>query len=149
MKNYNELADFIIQNVGGKENIEDLRHCMTRLRFKLLDTGEVFSPCDGIISSIFPTGHAIGIQGNDGEEILIHIGIDTVQMEGKGFTKKVKEGESVKKGDLLIEFDIEEIKRGGFSPDVFVVITNSDQYDELEITAKNEITTSDILICAV
>lgn len=113
------------------------------------ETGEVFSPCDGIISSIFPTGHALGIQGNDGEEILIHIGIDTVQMEGKGFTKKVKEGESVKKGDLLIEFDIEEIKRSGFSPDVFVVITNSDQYDELEITAKNEITTSDILICAV
>lgn len=113
------------------------------------EEGKVFSPCNGVISSLFPTGHAIGIRGNCGEEILIHIGIDTVQMEGKGFAANIKEGDLVKKGDLLIEFDIEEIKRNGFSPDVFVVMTNSDQYNELEVTAKNEITTSDIVICAI
>lgn len=70
------------------------------------EKGEVYAPCDGEIVTFFPTGHAIGIKGDNGAEILIHVGIDTVELNGEGFTPQAKQGDHVKKGQLLLKFDI-------------------------------------------
>ena len=74
------------------------------------EVGELVAPADGEITTIFPTGHAVGITTTDGAEILIHIGMDTVELNGNGFEILVKQGDLVKAGDLLIRFDIEAIK---------------------------------------
>ncbi|MBO0448692.1 PTS glucose transporter subunit IIA [Enterococcus sp. MJM12] len=89
---------------------------------------DVFSPVDGEITVLFPTKHAYGIKGKDGMEILIHIGIDTVNLDGKYFESNVAQGDSVKKGQLLGSFDVDKIVAAGFDPTVIVVITNSHDY---------------------
>ncbi|MDD2981280.1 MAG: beta-glucoside-specific PTS transporter subunit IIABC [Hespellia sp.] len=96
------------------------------------EIGTLAAPCNGTIETVFPTGHAIGLAGEDGTEILLHIGIDTVQMNGKGFDCKVNVGDTVRKGDLLVEFDIDEIVRQGLSPEVIMVFTNTNDFDTLE-----------------
>lgn len=90
--------------------------------------GKVVSPVDGMIETLFPTHHAVAIVTERGVEILIHIGIDTVQLEGKYFSPKVKEGDKVKKGEVLVEFDIEGIKKEGYVLTTPVLITNTDEY---------------------
>lgn len=87
--------------------------------------GKVYAPIDGTIEVLFPTGHAIGLKGEDGTEVLIHIGMDTVELNGKGFSPKVKQGDAVKKGQLLLEFDIDEITKAGYKTDTPVLITNA------------------------
>ncbi len=87
------------------------------------DEGLLYSPVDGIIKSVFPTKHAITLTSNKGLDILIHIGLETVKLEGQGFTLHVEKGASVKQGDLLIEFDkdyIEENADSSATPIVFV-----------------------------
>lgn len=86
--------------------------------------GEVVAPVDGTLTTFFPTGHALGITTDQGTEILIHVGMDTVQLEGKFFTPKVKQGERIVKGQVLLEFDIEGIKAAGYELLTPVVITN-------------------------
>lgn len=93
--------------------------------------GKVYSPVDGNIATFFPTGHAIGILADDGAEILIHVGMDTVTLNGNGFIPKANVGDHVKKGDLLLEFDIEKIKAAGLSTVTPMVITNSDNYSNI------------------
>jgi PTS system beta-glucosides-specific IIC component len=90
--------------------------------------GEVHAPCDGTISSFFPTGHAVGITTADGAEVLIHVGMDTVKLGGKGFTPLAKEGDVVKKGQLLLKFDIAYIKSQNLPVVTPVIITNSDDF---------------------
>ncbi len=90
--------------------------------------GKVVAPVDGILTTFFPTGHALGITSDKGAEILIHVGMDTVQLEGKYFTPKAKQGDIVKAGDLLLEFDIKAIQAEGYSVITPVIITNSDNY---------------------
>ncbi|MBO0453005.1 beta-glucoside-specific PTS transporter subunit IIABC [Candidatus Enterococcus murrayae] len=90
--------------------------------------GKVVAPIDGEITMVFPTGHALGIRNKDGIEILIHIGIDTVSMNGEGFKKHVSEGDQVRKGELLIEFDPLMIKEAGLDSTVMVVFTNRESY---------------------
>lgn len=97
--------------------------------------GRVVSPVDGKIQMIFKTKHAIGILSEDGAEILIHIGIDTVKLEGKHFKAYVKDGDSVKKGDLLVEFDKDAIIAEGYQVVTPVIITNSANY--LDVLAKD------------
>lgn len=92
------------------------------------DTGKVTAPFDGEISSLAETCHAIGISGPGGMEVLIHVGIDTVKMDGDGFTLFVKEGDSVKAGQKLMEFDMDKIKKAGYSTVSAVLLTNSDDY---------------------
>lgn len=100
--------------------------------------GEVISPVDGTITTLFPTKHAIGITSKQGTEILIHIGMDTVQLEGKYFKSFVKNGDKVHKGQKLLTFDIDKIKEEGYSIETPVVITNSDQFlDVLELGLKD------------
>ncbi len=90
--------------------------------------GRMLSPCDGEVMNLFPTGHAIGILGPHGAEILIHIGLDTVKMKGDGFKALVKTGDQIRKGQPLIEFSIDKIKQAGFETVTPIVVTNSDQY---------------------
>ena len=96
--------------------------------------GELVSPVNGRVTFFFPTKHAIGILSDEGVEILMHIGMDTVNLEGKGFEGYVSQGDKVKVGDKLISFDIDMIKKAGYVTETPVIITNSDSYqvEELE-----------------
>jgi PTS system beta-glucosides-specific IIC component len=94
--------------------------------------GKVYAPFDGIVMSLFPTRHAIGLLSTDGVEMLIHIGLDTVKLDGKYFTAHVKQDQKVKQGDLLIEFDQEEIKAAGYDTIVPVIITNTAEFKSVE-----------------
>ncbi|MGX7197561.1 beta-glucoside-specific PTS transporter subunit IIABC [Enterococcus olivae] len=96
--------------------------------------GEVVAPFDGTVMTLFPTNHALGLISNDGMELLIHIGIDTVQLEGKYFEALVKQGDTVKKGDVLIRFDIEAIENEGYSTQVPIIITNTPDYADIIAT---------------
>lgn len=93
--------------------------------------GRAVSPVDGIVSAIFETKHAIGITADNGAEILIHIGLDTVKLGGKHFTAHVKSGDRVKAGDLLVEFDIKAIQEAGYETITPVLVTNPDNYSNI------------------
>lgn len=109
------------------------------------EDGRVVSPCDGIISTIFPTNHAVGITTDSGIEILIHVGIDTVKMKGEGFTGHVQNGQRVKSGQLLIEFDLGLVKSKAKSHLTPVVITNSADLGNVVSSTEHKITPKDIL----
>ncbi len=94
--------------------------------------GVVFAPYDGEISSVADSKHAIGITGAEDQELLIHVGVDTVEMKGDGFKTFVEEGDKVTKGQKLMEFDIEKIKAAGHPDTVVVLLTNSDDYDDVK-----------------
>jgi len=108
--------------------------------------GEVVSPVDGVITSIFPTNHAIGITGEQGEEILIHVGIDTVNLEGADFTAYIKNGDLVKTGDRLISFDIEEITKKGYDITTPIILTNFKAFENFTITEEKHVKELDDLI---
>lgn len=91
--------------------------------------GKIYAPFDGTIEAVFPTNHALGIKSENGIEMMIHIGIDTVKLKGQYFTSHVKNREDVKKGDLLIEFDGEAINKAGYDTTTAVIITNMDVYN--------------------
>lgn len=97
--------------------------------------GKVYAPFDGSVTMVFPTKHAVGITSDDGIELLIHVGVDTVNMEGKGFDSKVGQGDKIEKGQLLMTFDRNEIKEAGYSDTVVVVITNKDALKEIKKAA--------------
>ncbi len=107
--------------------------------------GKIFAPVDGNISMLADTGHALGITSASGLEILIHIGLDTVELNGAPFNIKVKQDENVKKGDLLLEFDIDQIKASEKSTQSPVIITNPDSY-EINILKTGLINQGDELI---
>lgn len=111
--------------------------------------GKVVSPVNGVVSAVFPTGHAIGITSTDGAEILIHIGINTVQLAGKHFTPQVKQGDTVKQGDLLVNFDLEKIKEAGFDVTTPVIITNTDRYMEIIGSEKSNVQEKENLLTLI
>ena len=94
-------------------------------------TGKITAPCDGEIINIFETGHAVCMTTPTGGELLIHVGVDTVKLEGRGFTKMVADGAKVRRGDVLIEADLETIKAAGYPATTMVILTNADQYSEI------------------
>lgn len=108
--------------------------------------GKVFAPFDGEINVTFPTGHAVGIHGKDGCDVLIHVGIDTVKLEGKGFRYHIQNGDKVKKGDLLLEFDIPLIKEAGYDVTTPVIIVNTDSYKEIIKTEAGTVQNGDDLL---
>lgn len=91
------------------------------------EEGILYAPADGTISAFFPTGHAIGMTTDDGAELLMHVGMNTVQLDGKGFQPRAAVGDKVKKGQKLLEFDIELIKEAGYSLVTPVLVTNADE----------------------
>ncbi|MBU8906273.1 PTS sugar transporter subunit IIA [Desertibacillus haloalkaliphilus] len=99
--------------------------------------GEVVSPIDGEVVQIFPTKHAVGIQGKSGIEVLVHIGLETVSMNGEGFKAFVKQGDRVKAGQCLITFDLDLIKEKATSAVTPIVITNSDKIESLQKVASD------------
>ena len=110
------------------------------------EDGKVFAPFDGVIETSFPTKHAIGLTSDKGVELLIHIGMDTVKLDGKHFTSHIEEGQKIKKGDLLMEFDTEKIKEAKYSVITPIVITNFENYGEIEETTADYINAGDILL---
>ena len=110
------------------------------------EEGKVYAPTDGVITALFPTLHAIGMQADNGLELLIHIGLDTVQLNGEGFWAMVKQGDRVKKGQLLVTFDKEFIESKGFCLETPVLVTNSDDFLEVIETKQIEISPGDCLI---
>lgn len=109
------------------------------------DKGILKSPVKGTIATVFPTYHAIGITSESGVEILIHVGMDTVQLEGKYFEPKVKVGDSVNIGDELLKFDIKEIEEAGYPTITPVVVTNYDDYFEIVEVGLSENNNDDLL----
>lgn len=102
---------------------------------------EVHAPCDGSIEVLFPTGHAIEIKSADGTELLIHVGIDTVNLDGKGFTPHVNQGDTVKRGDLLLTLDIPFIEANAPSAAVPMIFTALSADKTIKILAKDSVTT--------
>ena len=95
------------------------------------EDGKIVAPCDAEVLNVFDTGHAVCLTTQSGGELLIHVGVDTVKLEGKGFTKKVSDGTKVKAGDVLIEADLDTIRNAGYPATTMVILTNADQYSEV------------------
>ncbi|MFK0522932.1 beta-glucoside-specific PTS transporter subunit IIABC [Paenibacillus illinoisensis] len=113
------------------------------------EIGEVVSPVDGVVTSLFPTGHAIGLTTGAGTEILIHIGINTVALKGKHFTPVVQEGDIVRQGDLLIQFDIEQIKQAGYETVTPVIVTLTQHEVDVFETSQEHVQKNDVLLTLV
>lgn len=101
--------------------------------------GKLYAPCDGKVDSVFDTKHAVNILSSDGAEVLLHIGIDTVKLGGKHFESHVSDGQEIKKGDLLITFDIEAIKVEGYKVTTPLIIGNTDDYSAIAAAAQGKI----------
>ena len=101
--------------------------------------GKIIAPCDGEVINIFETGHAVCMTTRAGGELLIHVGVDTVKLEGKGFTRKVSDGAKVHAGDVLIEADLDTIKAAGYPATTMFILTNADQFGRVEKAEPGEI----------
>lgn len=108
--------------------------------------GKLYAPCDGKIDSVFDTKHAVNMVSDDGVEILLHIGIDTVKLGGQYFEAHVSDGQEVKKGDLLISFDMDKIKAAGYKVTTPLIIGNTDDYASVEPVAQNSVSAGDIIL---
>jgi len=101
--------------------------------------GEVVSPIEGKVDNVFPTKHAIGLKADNGLELLVHIGLDTVQLDGEGFEVLVNSGDTVQVGDPLVKFNLEYISNNAKSVISPVIITNTDQTSAININDVNAI----------
>ncbi len=108
--------------------------------------GKIYAPDDGIVTATFDTGHAIGLHLNNDADVLIHIGIDTVEMKGDGFKQLVKKGDHVKAGQELVDFDIDKIKKAGYDPTVMMIVLNSKDFLEVLPVLKDKNNTKDVTI---
>lgn len=102
------------------------------------EDGKITAPCDGEVINIFDTGHAVCIATKSGAELLIHVGIDTVKLDGKGFEKKVSDGDKIHAGDVLIEADLDKIKAEGYPATTMIILTNPDDFGTVEKAAPGE-----------
>lgn len=108
--------------------------------------GKVYSPVNGTVMTLFPTKHAVGIVSENGCEVLIHLGMDTVQLEGKYFEAHIKQGDKVSKGDLLITVDIDKVKEAGYSMTTPIIVTNSQDYLDVVGVASGSVNVNDDII---
>ncbi|MHA6529472.1 beta-glucoside-specific PTS transporter subunit IIABC [Paenibacillus sp. BAC0078] len=112
-------------------------------------SGVLTSPVNGVVTTVFPTGHAIGITSEGGAELLIHVGVNTVKLKGQHFNKKVKEGERVEQGQLLLEFDVEAIRAAGFVTATPVIVTNSAGYLDVLMNTGTEVKNGETLFTLI
>lgn len=105
----------------------------------LPEEGKVFSPVNGTISTVMDTKHAIGIVSDEGVELLIHVGINTVELQGEHYKVQVKEGEQVKEGQILLCFEKEEIEKAGYNTVTPVIVTNSDEFNQIKVEKSGKI----------
>ena len=108
--------------------------------------GKVFAPCDATVDMMFTTGHAVSLIADCGAEILIHVGLETVSLEGKHFTVHCANGDKVSKGQLLIEMDLDAIKADGYNTITPVVICNSADYPTFNTNVGKAVTGADVVI---
>jgi len=108
--------------------------------------GKVYAPCDATVDTMFDTGHAVSLVAECGAEILIHIGLETVSLAGKPFTVHVANGDKVKKGQLLIEADLEAIKEAGLNTITPMLICNTDEYPTFNTFTGKDVTNEDVVI---
>jgi PTS system beta-glucosides-specific IIC component len=108
--------------------------------------GKVYAPCDATVDMMFTTGHAVSLVADCGAEVLIHIGLETVSLEGKPFTVHAASGDKVKKGQLLIEVDLEAVKAAGLPTITPMVICNTDEYPTFDTFVGKDVTNEDVVI---
>ena len=108
--------------------------------------GKVYAPCDATVDMMFDTGHAVSLVADCGAEVLIHVGLETVSLEGKPFTVHVANGDKVKKGQLLLEADLEAIKAAGLPTITPMLICNTDDYPTFNTFVGKEVTNEDVVI---
>jgi len=108
--------------------------------------GLIVAPFDGKIKQLFPTGHAVVFESKEGLAVLVHIGLDTVNLNGKGFKILVKEGQKVRAGDAIVEFDIDFIKNSGYLLQTPIILPEKDKIASMEITENRNISTGDPLM---
>lgn len=108
--------------------------------------GKITSPVNGVVRTVFRTNHAIGLTSDDGAKILIHIGIDTVKLEGTFFTAHVEPGQKVTAGQVLLDADIEKIKEAGFDTVSSIIVTNPNDYSDVLPTDNHNVTNLDLLL---
>lgn len=108
--------------------------------------GKIYAPCAGVMGHIFDTGHAMNIISDFGCEILIHIGLDTVNLNGNYFNVKVKEGDRINKGELLCEFDLDGVRNAGLEAVTPMVITNTADYSKIEARPQCDINVGDSIL---
>ncbi|MDU7214747.1 MULTISPECIES: PTS glucose transporter subunit IIA [Clostridium] len=107
--------------------------------------GNIVSPIDGEVAMVFPTGHAIGLKTDEGVEILIHVGIDTVELDGKGFKAFVKQGDKVKVGDKLLKINLEEVINEGYEVDTMILVTDIANYKKVVQVPEEKVSESDLI----
>ena len=113
----------------------------------VIPTGnQFFSPVDGTVNTVFPTGHAAARTSSDGVEVLLHIGLDTVKLNGKHFTIHVEEGQQIKKGDLLLEADLEQIKAAGYDTITPVIVCNTEEFAEIAMAEVQAVEAGDVVL---
>jgi len=108
--------------------------------------GKVFAPCDATVDMMFTTGHAVSLVADCGAEILIHVGLETVGLEGKPFTVHAANGDKVQKGQLLIEVDLEAVKAAGLNTITPMLICNTDDYPTFNTFVGKDVTNEDVVI---
>ena len=104
------------------------------------EIGEVKAPCSGVVAFTYPGGHALGLELEDGSSILLHCGVDTVNLNGKGFTVLVKEGQKVAQGELLLRFDKKLVEENGYSAEILMIVSEIAQGRSLRIAAPDAMT---------
>ena len=108
--------------------------------------GKVYAPCDATVDMMFTTGHAVSLVADNGAEVLIHVGLETVSLEGKPFTVHVANGDKVKKGQLMIEVDLEAVKEAGLPTITPMLICNTDDYPTFNTFVGKDVTNNDVVI---
>lgn len=108
--------------------------------------GKIYAPTDGEVTMVFDTLHAIGLTSNQGTELLIHIGLDTVTLAGEPFTSYVAAGDKVKKGDLLMEVNLDKIKTAGLNCITPVLINNTDTYDKISLQKEGDVSLDEVVL---
>ena len=108
--------------------------------------GKVYAPCNATVDMMFTTGHAVSLVADNGAELLIHVGLETVSLEGKPFTVHVQNGQKVSKGDLMIEVDLEAVKAAGLNTITPVLVCNSDDFGTFKTVTGKDVTNADMVI---
>lgn len=108
--------------------------------------GKVYAPCNATVDMMFETGHAVSLVSESGAEILIHVGLETISMEGKPFTVHVHDGDKVTKGQLMLEVDLEAVKAAGLPTITPVLICNTDAYPTFKTHAGKDVTNDDVVL---
>ena len=108
--------------------------------------GRVLAPCDGTVDTMFETGHAVSLEADFGAEVLIHVGLETVNLKGEHFTIHCANGDRVKKGDLLIECDLDAIRQAGYNTITPMVVCNSGDFSVFKASVGKTVTNADVVI---